>query len=66
MKFSSTVTLQYDTPFSPFPASEFEASLQWLKESGFDGAEREFVVTGGRKGHTGSSGAGLGGRRGAG
>lgn len=39
MKFSSTVTLQYDTPFSPFPASEFEASLQWLKESGFDGAE---------------------------
>lgn len=39
MKFSSTVTLQYDTPFSPFPASEFESSLQWLKESGFDGAE---------------------------
>lgn len=39
MKFSSTVTLQYDTPFSPFPASEFESSLQWLQKSGFDGAE---------------------------
>lgn len=39
MKFSSTVTLHYDTPFSPFTAPEFEASLQWLKESGFDGAE---------------------------
>ena len=39
MKFSGTVTLQYDTPFSPFKVTEYESALDWLKESGFDGAE---------------------------
>lgn len=39
MKFSATVTLQYDTPFSPYFASEYEDALIWLKNSGFDGAE---------------------------
>lgn len=39
MKFSATVTLQYDTPFSPYRAFEFKAALEWLRESGFDGAE---------------------------
>ncbi len=39
MKFGCTVALQYDTPFSPFGAGEFEEALLWLRESGFDGAE---------------------------
>lgn len=39
MKFSATVTLQYDTPYSPFRAGEYEKSLGWLRDSGFDGAE---------------------------
>lgn len=39
MKFSATITLQHDTPFSPFSAREYEEALDWLKTSGFDGAE---------------------------
>ena len=39
MKFSGTVTLQYETPFSPFRADEYEEALDWLVVSGFDGAE---------------------------
>ena len=39
MKFSGTVTLQYDTPFSPFTADEQEQAFAWLAENEFDGAE---------------------------
>lgn len=39
MKFSGGVTLQYDTPFSPFSAEDYEKGLDWLAEEGFDGAE---------------------------
>ncbi|MGI6069054.1 MAG: sugar phosphate isomerase/epimerase family protein [Blautia sp.] len=39
MKFSGTITLQYDTPFSPFTAGEYEEGLDWLASQGFDGAE---------------------------
>lgn len=39
MKFSGTVAMQYDTPFSPFGAKEWREGLNWLVESGFDGAE---------------------------
>jgi len=39
VRFSATVTVQYDTPFSPFCAAEFDKSLTWLKESGLDAAE---------------------------
>ncbi len=39
LKFSGTVTLQYDTPFSPFTANEYEQGLDWLAKEGFDGAE---------------------------
>lgn len=39
MKFSPTLTLQYDTAFSPFTAAEFDEGLQWAKASGFDGVE---------------------------
>ena len=36
MKFSSTITIQYDTPFSPFPARDCHQALDWLRDSGFD------------------------------
>lgn len=39
MKFSGTITLQYETQFSPFRAEEYEEALDWLVSSGFDGAE---------------------------
>lgn len=39
MKFSGTITVQYDTPFSPFIAREWLEGLNWIAESGFDGAE---------------------------
>lgn len=39
MKFSGTITLQYDTPFSPFKVKEYDAALDWLVSNGFDGAE---------------------------
>lgn len=39
MRFSGTITLQYDTPFSPFSAGEYEQGLDWLAREGFDGAE---------------------------
>lgn len=38
-KFSSTVTYQYDTPFSAFKTAEFDDGLKWLVDSGFDAAE---------------------------
>ena len=39
MKFSGTITLQYSTIFSPFQPEEYTEGLDWLAESGFDGAE---------------------------
>ena len=39
IKFSPTLTLQYDTAFSPFTAARFDEGLQWAKDSGFDGVE---------------------------
>jgi sugar phosphate isomerase/epimerase len=39
IQFSSTVTCQYDTIFSPFSADEFLSSLKWLTTSQFDAAE---------------------------
>jgi sugar phosphate isomerase/epimerase len=39
IKFSATVTCQYDSIFSPFKAAEFDKALNWLEQSGFDGAE---------------------------
>ena len=39
MKFSATVTLQYDTIFSPFSVTDYVKGLDWIKENGFDGAE---------------------------
>lgn len=39
IKFSPTLTMQYDTAFSPFTAAQFDQGLQWAKASGFDGVE---------------------------
>lgn len=39
MKFSTTVTLQYDTIFSAFSSADFLKGLDWIKESGLDSAE---------------------------
>lgn len=39
IRFSSTVTCQYDTPYAPFPATQFDQALAWLRDSGFDAAE---------------------------
>jgi sugar phosphate isomerase/epimerase len=39
IKFSATVTYQYDTPFSPFTVQQFEKGLTWLKDNNFDSAE---------------------------
>ena len=39
MKFSATVTLQYDTVFSSFSAADYVKGLDWMKENRLDGAE---------------------------
>lgn len=39
MKFSATVTLQYDTIFSSFSAADYLKGLDWMKENKLDGAE---------------------------
>ncbi|TCT16255.1 sugar phosphate isomerase/epimerase [Natranaerovirga pectinivora] len=39
IRFSATITAQYDTGFSPFLAKDYDKSLDWLQTSGFDAAE---------------------------
>lgn len=39
MKFSATVTLQYPTIFSAFSAEDYVQGLDWIRDSGLDGAE---------------------------
>lgn len=39
MKFSATVTLQYDTIFSSFSHEDYLKGLDWMQKSGLDGAE---------------------------
>lgn len=39
MKFSATVTLQYPTIFSTFSAENYVEGLDWIRDSGLDGAE---------------------------
>ncbi|MCI8454464.1 MAG: sugar phosphate isomerase/epimerase [Lachnospiraceae bacterium] len=39
MKFSATVTLQYDTIFSSFSHEDWLKGLDWMRENGLDGAE---------------------------
>lgn len=39
MKFSVTLPVQYDTPFSPFAAEGWERQLERIAAAGFEGAE---------------------------
>ena len=39
MKFSATVTLQYDTIFSSFSPADYLKGLDWMKANHLDGAE---------------------------
>ena len=39
MKFSATVTLQYPTVFSAFSVEDYLKGLDWIRDSGLDGAE---------------------------
>src|SRR5665647_2169940 len=39
IKFSATITCQYDTPFAPFSAAQCDEALDWVSQSSFDGAE---------------------------
>ena len=39
MKFSAVVTLQYDTVFSAFSVQDWKKGLDWMQQSGLDGAE---------------------------
>ena len=39
MRLSVTLTCQYDSPFSPFAASNFDEGLKWAATCGLDGVE---------------------------
>lgn len=39
MKFSASISVQYDNVFSPFPGKEWERGFEWVKSCGFDGVE---------------------------
>ncbi len=39
IRFSATITCQYDTQVAPFSAAEYDQALDWVSRSGFDGAE---------------------------
>ena len=44
MKFSATVTLQYPTIFSSFPVEDYVKGLDWMRDSGLDGADATVEV----------------------
>lgn len=37
--FSASISVQFDTPFAPFPGCQWEKGLQWVKDSGLQAAE---------------------------
>ena len=39
MKCSTSLSIQYDNIFSPFPGRDWIQGLQWVKDSGFDAVE---------------------------
>lgn len=42
MKTAASVTIQYDNPFSPFPACQWKEGFRWAKQGGLDGVELIF------------------------
>ncbi|MFR9207634.1 MAG: TIM barrel protein [Lachnospiraceae bacterium] len=39
IKTSASITVQYDSPFAPYPAAEWKNAIKWVSDSGFDGVE---------------------------
>ena len=39
MRTAASISVQYDNPFSPFPASEWREGFRWAKQGGLDGVE---------------------------
>lgn len=39
IRFSAPITVQYDAPFTIYGVNEWKYGLDWIKESGMDGAE---------------------------
>ena len=39
MKISTSLSIQYDNIFSPFPGRDWTEGLQWVRRSGFDAVE---------------------------
>ena len=39
MKVSTSLSVQYDNPFSPFPGKDWKQGLDWVRDSGFDAVE---------------------------
>lgn len=39
IKTSASLSIQYDSPYSPFPGRDCMKGLQWVKDCGFDGVE---------------------------
>lgn len=39
MKVSTSLSVQYDNPFSPFPGKNWKQGLDWVRDSGFDAVE---------------------------
>ena len=39
MKTSTSLSVQYDNIFSPFPGRQWEDGLRWVKDAGFDAVE---------------------------
>jgi len=39
IKKSASITLQYDSCFSPFYANEFDKGIEWVRNCGFEGVE---------------------------
>lgn len=39
MKFSASITIQYNNIFSPFPAASWQEGFRWVREQGFDAVE---------------------------
>ena len=39
IKTSASITIQYESVFSPFPPAQFSQALEWVKNCGFSGVE---------------------------
>ncbi|MEA4894988.1 MAG: sugar phosphate isomerase/epimerase family protein [Oscillospiraceae bacterium] len=42
MKTAASISIQYNNPFSPFPAKDWRKGFKWAKDAGLDGVELIF------------------------